>query len=110
MLSRSIIKRLSTEDRSLVRDGALFVTLVTGAIGYLNYRQFIKKDFLRSEAHYRLNSRVENITPWKQLYFTWWRMPDEEFNAYHKFIPYFIIGQIDYTKEVLIPQTKVING
>lgn len=65
MLSRSIIKRLSTEDRNLVRDGAIFMSFVTGAVAYLNYRQFIKKDFLRSEAHYRLNSRVENITPWK---------------------------------------------
>jgi hypothetical protein len=37
-------------------------------------------------------------------------MPDEEYNVYHRFKPYFIIGQIDYTKEVLIPQNKVING
>jgi cytochrome oxidase assembly protein ShyY1 len=44
------------------------------------------------------------------MYFTWWRMPEEEFNVYHRFIPYFILGQLDYTKEVLIPTTKVING
>jgi hypothetical protein len=92
MLSRSIIRRLSHEDRSNVRDGAFFMTALTGTLAYFNYREYIKKDFLRSEAHYRLNSRLENITPWKQLYFTWWRMPDEEFNAYHRFMPYFIIG------------------
>lgn len=37
-------------------------------------------------------------------------MPDEEFNVYHRFMPYYIIGQIDYTKEVLIPKAKYING
>jgi len=31
-------------------------------------------------------------------------MPLEEFNAFHRFMPYFIIGQLDYTKEVLIPK------
>ena len=30
-------------------------------------------------------------------------MPDEEFNVYHRFKPYFIIGQLDTSKEVLIP-------
>ena len=69
----------------------------------------IRKDFYRSEAHYRFNSRVTNITPWKQLYFTWWRMPDEEFTVYHRFKPYFIIGQLDYSKEVLIPRTRTFE-
>jgi len=31
-------------------------------------------------------------------------MPEEEFNVYHKFKPYFILGQLDYTKEILIPK------
>lgn len=42
------------------------------------------------------------------MYWTWWRMPEEEYNVYHKFKPYFILGQLDYSKEVLIPQSK--NG
>lgn len=50
------------------------------------------------------------MTPWKQLYFTWWRMPEEEFTVYHRFKPYFIIGQVDYTKEVLIPRVKTVGG
>lgn len=110
MLARSLIKRMSTEERSYLRDGALFMTLFTGAVSYFNYREYIKKDFLRSEAHYRMHARLTNMTPWKQLYFTWWRMPEEEFNVYHRFKPYFIVGQIDYSKEVLIPKTKTIDG
>jgi hypothetical protein len=107
MLSRSIIKRLSQEDRNFLREGAIFTTFVTGAVSYFNYRLFIQKDFLRSEGHYRFNHQITNITPWKQLYFTWWRMPDTEFNVYHRFKPYFIIGQVDYSKEILIPRTRV---
>jgi cytochrome oxidase assembly protein ShyY1 len=37
------------------------------------------------------------------MYLTWFRMPEPEFDAYHRFRPYFILGQLDYTKEVLIP-------
>ena len=33
-------------------------------------------------------------------------MPEEEYNVYHRFQPYFILGQIDHSKEVLIPKTK----
>lgn len=58
MLSRSIIKRLSSEERNLVRDGAIFMTAITGVVSYFNYREYIKKDFMRSEGHYRFNSRV----------------------------------------------------
>ena len=58
MLTRSVIKRLSSEERSLVRDGGFYMGLFTGIIGYLNYREYIKKDFLRSEGHYRFHSRT----------------------------------------------------
>lgn len=37
-------------------------------------------------------------------------MPEEEYNVYHRFKPYFIVGQVDYTKEVLIPKNKIIGG
>jgi len=110
MLSKRIINRFSAEDRNLIRDGGIFLGIFLGGFSYFNYREYIKKDFLRSEGHYRFNSRLQNMTPWKQLYYTWWRMPDEEFNAYHRFKPYFIIGQIDYSKEILIPAKKTING
>jgi len=33
-------------------------------------------------------------------------MPDQEFNVYHRFHPYFMLGQIDYSKEILIPKKK----
>ena len=98
---------MSNEDRNLVKEGGAFLTILTGGFAYFNYREYIKKDFLRSEGHYRFNSRTQNITPWKQLYFTWWRMPDEEFNVYHRFKPYFMLGQLDTSKEVLIPATRI---
>jgi hypothetical protein len=105
MLGKTLLRRLNNEERSLIKDGALMTTILAGGIAYLNYREWIKKDFLRSEGHYRFHSRSQNMTPWKQLYFTWWRMPDEEFNVYHRFKPYFMIGQLDLSKEILIPAT-----
>lgn len=108
MLSRTLIKKMGSAERSLVRDGAVTVFMGTGAVAYWNYRERIRKEFLRSEGHYRFSHNVENVTPWKQLYWTWWRMPREEYNVYHRFKPYFIVGQIDYTKEILLPQKK--NG
>ena len=42
------------------------------------------------------------------MYFTWYRMPYQEFDVYHRFKPYYLIGQLDYSKEVLIPHKK--NG
>lgn len=106
MLGRTLLKRMNNEERNLVKDGAIMTAIITGAISYLSYREWVKKDFLRSEGHYRFHSRTQNITPWKQLYFTWWRMPDEEFNVYHRFKPYFMIGQLDLSKEILIPATR----
>jgi cytochrome oxidase assembly protein ShyY1 len=44
------------------------------------------------------------------MYFTWHRMPDEEFAVYHRFKPYFLIGQLDQSKEVLIPRNKTFEG
>jgi len=55
MLSRTIIKRLNLEEKNFIREGAIFVSVLTGAVAYYNYRQFIRKDFYRSEGHYRLN-------------------------------------------------------
>ena len=56
---------MNNEDRNLVKDGAILMTALAGGIAYLNYREYIKKDFLRSEGHYRFHSRTQNITPWK---------------------------------------------
>ncbi len=58
MLSRSIIKRATKEERSLIKDGALFAAFFTGAFAYFNYREYVKKDFLRSEGHYRFSART----------------------------------------------------
>lgn len=109
MLAKQLIKNLPKNDRTMVRDGASLVFMGTGAIAYWNYRERIRKEFLRSEGHYRFSQKVENVTPWKQLYWTWWRMPKEEYEVYHRFTPYFLLGQIDYTKEILIPK-KGLHG
>lgn len=101
---------MSAEERHHVRQGAFLTAMVTGAFAYANYREFLKKEFRRSEGHHRFDQRIQNITPWKQLYYFWHRMPDQEFEAYHKFAPYFIIGQLDLSKEILIPREKTING
>jgi len=108
MLARTLINKMGMKERSLVRDGATSVVLGAGAIAYWNYRERIRKDFLRSEAHYRFSTKMQNVTPYKQLYWTWWRMPKEEYNVYHRFKPYYILGQLDYSKEILIPRIK--NG
>ena len=104
MLVRSLISKMNAAERGKVRDGALFCSSMTGVIAYWNYRERLRKDFMRSEAYSRLASTIQNMTPWKQLYFSWWRMPREEYEVYHKFKPYFILGQLDYTKEILIPK------
>lgn len=101
---------MSNEERNNVRQGAFFVSMITGAFSYLQYREFIKKEFRRSEAHHRFEQRLSNMTPWKQMYLLWHRMPDQEYEAYYKFAPYFIVGQLDLSKEILIPRTKTVNG
>jgi len=37
-------------------------------------------------------------------------MPDQEYDVYHRFKPYFLLGQLDLSKEILIPKQKVIDG
>lgn len=110
MYAQSLLKRMGPAERTLVRDGALYTFIGTGAFSYFHYREYMKKAFKRSEAHYKLGQLVTNCTPWKQMYFSWWRMPEEEWTVYHRFRPYFIVGQMDYSKEVLIPRDKTING
>ena len=110
MLSRLALKRMATEERNLIRDGAFLTSVITGVVAYFQYRQYLTKDFKRSHGHYKLNQRMINCTPWTQMYFTWWRMPEQEWRAYHMFKPYFVLGQLDMSKEILIPRKKVING
>lgn len=110
MLMKSIIRRLPSEEVAYVRHGGILTGMVTGLFAYLHYRQYVTKSFLRSEGHYKFSQQVTNCTPWKQMYFTWYRMPEEEWSVYHRFKPYYIIGQLDHSKEILIPETKLIGG
>lgn len=108
MLARSLISKMGAAERSSVRDGAATLAFCTGGVAYWNYRERVRKEFLRSEGWYRMSWKIENMTPWRQLYFTWWRMPMEEYNVYHRFKPYYILGQLDHTKEILLPKKR--NG
>jgi len=94
---------MSKAERLNLNRGAFTFSLITGTVAYFNYRDRLKKDFLRSEGHYRFSHISENVTPWQNMYRTWFRMPEQEFEVYHRFRPYFILGQLDQTKEVLIP-------
>jgi hypothetical protein len=76
MLAKTLISKMAPAERNLVRQGALFSSLTIGGVAYWNYRERIRKEFLRSEGHYRFSHLCNNMTPWKQLYFTWWRMPE----------------------------------
>lgn len=98
------------ESKAFLREGAMVTATVAGVIAYWNYRMYLKKQFLRSEGWYRMGLEIRNCTPWKQMYFTWWRMPVEEFTANHRFMPYYIIGQLDLSKEILIPRSKIVAG
>jgi cytochrome oxidase assembly protein ShyY1 len=37
-------------------------------------------------------------------------MPEKEYNVYHRFRPYFILGQLDHSKEILIPKDHPDTG
>lgn len=102
--------RLRGNQKSLVNTGALMVGLLTGGIAYFNYRVKLTKDFLIGHGHNRMDRSATNKTPYKSMWLTWYRMPDEEYDVYHKFMPYYVIGQLDYDKEILIPSKRRIGG
>lgn len=104
------IRRLRGNSKKLVNLGAFQLGLLTGFVAYWNYRFKIKKEFLVSHGLHKFNGPAKNKTPWESQWLTWFRMPEQEFMVYHRFRPYYVIGQIDYTKEVLIPSTKTIGG
>ena len=110
MLTRLRLQRMAAEERNLIRDGAFFTGILSGAFAYGHYRMYKRKTFQRSHAHYKMSLPMQNCTPWTQMYFTWWRMPEQEWTTYHMFKPYYVIGQLDTSKEVLIPRKKTING
>jgi cytochrome oxidase assembly protein ShyY1 len=104
------IRRLKGNSKKLFCEGSLYLGLTAGFVGYWNYRIAIKKEFLLSHAHYRLSSPVRNMTPFEPIWMHWFRMPEKEYTIYHKFMPYYIIGQLDYSKEILIPKDRVVDG
>ena len=91
------------------RKGAFAAFASTGTLAYFLYRNEIKKEFLRSQAHYRMDKNLKNITPWEANYFSWYRMPDLEWQSEHRFTPYYVVGQLDVSKEILIPHKKQGN-
>ena len=55
MLARSIITKMAPAEKDLVRQGSIGAGIVTGLVGYWNYRERVRKEFLRSEAHYKFS-------------------------------------------------------
>ena len=53
MYTTKLIKRMGKEEKTLLRDGAIYTAIATGAFSYFHYREYIKKSFKRSEAHYK---------------------------------------------------------
>ena len=53
-----------------------------------------------------MGQELVNITPWDANFMTWYRMPNDEWLAKHRCRPYYIIGQVDHSKEILIPRKK----
>lgn len=55
LVTNSLIKRMNTEQRSVLFNGAVYAGLFTGLVSYFNYREYVKKTFYRSEAHHRFS-------------------------------------------------------
>jgi predicted molibdopterin-dependent oxidoreductase YjgC len=55
MLAKRLISRMNPTERSQVNAGAITTMMATGAFAYWNYRERIRKDFLRSEGHYKMS-------------------------------------------------------
>ena len=106
MLTRKVVQKLSKSDRSMAFAGSFYTAATFGFVAYWQYRADLKKEFLTSHAMHRMSESIVNVTPWQTLQLTWYRMPKEEYEVYQRFKPYYIIGQIDYSKEVLIPKKK----
>lgn len=104
------IRRLRGSAKRSVNLGAFGVGSVTGMLAYWHYRFKIKKEFLLGHGLYRLSSAAVNYTPYDQQWLTFYRMPWQEYHAHHLFRPYYVIGQIDYSKEVLIPKEVTLDG
>ena len=43
MYAQALIKRMATQEKSLLRDGAIYTFLGTGVFSYYQYREYIKK-------------------------------------------------------------------
>lgn len=104
------LRRLRGTAKTHVNMGALTFGGLTGFVAYWSWRMKIKKEFLVGNGLYRFNYAAHNMTPWKSQWLTWYRMPLEEYQVNHMFRPYYVIGQLDYSKEILIPNYKTFNG
>lgn len=55
MLTRNLIKRMSTAERSQFHLGCFTGGVVFGTIGYFQYRDYLRKTFQRSEGHHKFD-------------------------------------------------------
>jgi len=78
----------------------------TSLASFFCYKMNGSKEVDISRGHYRFGMPITNVTPWEANYYSWYRMPDLEYLSKHQFKPYYIIGQMDHSKEILIPKKK----
>jgi len=63
--AHAIIRKLQPAEANRVRKAAAWTSMIAGGVAYFNYRERIRKEFLRSEAWYRFSMQCQNMTPWK---------------------------------------------
>lgn len=89
---RQVVRRQSLAEQSHISRGLFFSAGLSGVAAYVAYRKYIQEEFHVSHGHYKMSQKMVNATPWKKMYFTWYRMPYQEYNAYHRFKPYYVLG------------------
>jgi hypothetical protein len=89
---RQMVRKRPLQDQANISRGLFFSSCLIGVGAYACYRKYIQEEFLVSHAHYKMSEKMVNATPWKKMYFTWYRMPYQEYNAYHRFRPYYVLG------------------
>lgn len=106
----TLLRSFSGRERGHIKKAALFSAVASAFSAYYSYRNYRAKDFNRMHANFRLSETPMNGTPVFHMFKTWYRMPWQDYQMYHRFKPYFVQGHIDYEKEILIPRTRWVNG
>ena len=112
-MSQNVLAHLRTysyKSRLNIQKGAFVVGIISSAFSYFYYRLWRQKTFEHNNGVYRLSLACDNGTPLISMFTSWYRLPLKEYSMTRQFMPYYVMGYIDYEKEVLIPRSVKING